>query len=506
MKIPKVQNPVSRRIFIKKSSAFVSGLAIGPYLNLGKFGAGSLLTRPFGRCNFDVTTMGLGGQASLQWTPEDVDPVKIILKAFDQKINYYDTSNLYGPSQLNFGKAFRTLDLVPGISGYNEKLRKSIFLTSKTHLRWARGNPDREGVNNWSNGNIEGGTVSDLKRSLSQIFGDGQGNYPKGSYLDMMLIHNLNTMEEVDALYTGLGKEGPGSDTVGALAALRDYRDGTNLTGLNPGEEILIHHIGFSGHFSAPVMMEMIQRDNENILDAMLVAINANDLLNLNMQYNVIPVARAKNMGIIAMKVFADGAMYTKEATWSNIPAHVVRSVGSKTLPSRPLIEYSLTTDGISTAIIGIGQISNTVADCQLMQNLSSAQVSMKGLSVSDRKEIEKMAGYVKDGNTNYFQQKGAQLTPPERVRIEQNLIDNKRFVNLNWNSALAGDAPLKEYVIFRDGKEVGRVQHTPQTSKAPFHFRDQPNDKTAHDYMVSSYDQTGNKAFSAVLNIQSIG
>ena len=55
-------------------------------------------------------------------------------------------------------------------------------------------------------------------------------------------------------------------------------------------------------------MMEMIRRDEYGILDAMLVAINANDRKMLNMQYNVIEVAAAKNMGIIGMKVFADGA------------------------------------------------------------------------------------------------------------------------------------------------------------------------------------------------------
>ena len=63
--------------------------------------------------------------------------------------------------------------------------------------------------------------------------------------------------------------------------------------------------------------MDMIRRDKYEILDAMLVAINANDKLYLNHQHNVIPVAKAKNMGIIAMKVFADGAMYSKESRWS---------------------------------------------------------------------------------------------------------------------------------------------------------------------------------------------
>jgi hypothetical protein len=38
----------------------------------------------------------------------------------------------------------------------------------------------------------------------------------------------------------------------------------------------------------------------------LLVAVNANDRLQFNMQHNVLPVAAAKNMGIIAMKVFAD--------------------------------------------------------------------------------------------------------------------------------------------------------------------------------------------------------
>jgi aryl-alcohol dehydrogenase-like predicted oxidoreductase len=41
------------------------------------------MKRMFGKTGFEVTTFGLGGQASLQWTPDDVDPVSIILKAFD---------------------------------------------------------------------------------------------------------------------------------------------------------------------------------------------------------------------------------------------------------------------------------------------------------------------------------------------------------------------------------------------------------------------------------------
>ena len=359
--------------------------------------AAAPMRRSFGKLGVEVTTLGLGGQASLQWTPEDVDPVKIIMKAFDKGINYFDTSNLYGPSQTNYGKAFGLLDLIPGSNGYNESLRRSIFLTTKTHLRSARGGDNLQGVTSRTNGDPVSKTVDDIKRSLSQMFGDGNGAYPEGAYLDMVLVHNLNTLQEVDALYDGLYDTDPKAEHIGALAALRDYRDGTNLTGLNPREERLIRHVGFSGHYSPAVMMEMIQRDRDNLLDAMLVAINANDRINFNMQYNVIPVAVAKNMGLIAMKVFADGAMYSKYANWTRDSDGVVRTVGSPETPSRPLIQYSLTTPGIHTAIIGIGQIDDDPVRCQLDQNFEAAQVDPNGLGETDRAAVESLTNPIKD-------------------------------------------------------------------------------------------------------------
>ena len=270
---------------------------------------------------------------------------------------------------------------------------------------------------NVTNGAAGSHTVDDLRRTLSQVFGDGQGSYPQGAYLNMVLMHSVCTTADVDALYEGYNKPDPKAETIGALATLIDFRDGTNLTGLNPKGEKLIRHIGFSGHQSPSVMMEMIQRDSRDVLEGMLVAINANDRLNFNMQYNVIPVAEANNMGVIAMKVFADGAMYTKEATWTSSPDMVVRKVGSDALPSRRLVEYSLTTPGIHTAIIGTGHIDTDPAACQLQQNLLAAQIEPNALSVSDRREIEKMAGTAKEGKTNYFQDPGAGARGPRNPR-----------------------------------------------------------------------------------------
>jgi aryl-alcohol dehydrogenase-like predicted oxidoreductase len=478
----------NRREFIKTAAATAAGLAIIPTMGLGTEKIMKPLTRKFGRLGFNVTTMGLGGQASIQWTPEGVDPVKIIIKAFDKGINYYDTSNLYGPSQVNFGKAFKQLNLIPGISGYDERKRREIFLASKTHLRYAKAKVVSENARQRTNGPAGSMTVDDLKRSLSQIFGDGQGNYPRGAYLDLMLIHNLTSMDEVDVLYEGLYNTDPKAENIGALAALRDYRDGTNLTGLNPKEEKLIKHLGFSGHHSPAVMMEMIQRDKDNLLEGMLIAINSNDLLNFNMQHNVFPIATAKNMGIIGMKVFADGAMYTKEARWSTQPEHVVRTVGNPAIPSRQLIQYALTTPGIHTLIIGIGEINDDPNKCQLAHNLEAAQIIPKGLNARRRQEIERMTASIKEGKTNYFQLPLQQLSAPQKPKVAIN--EGKAIIA--WHTAYAGTAAIKQYEVFRDGQKIGTIKHQPQTSKMPFSFEDKAIGKS---YRIVSVDDQGRRA-----------
>lgn len=488
-----------RRNFIRLSAATAAGATLLPIDNFAIDKLPAPMKRQFGKIDFNVTTLGLGGQASLQWTPEDVDPVPIILKAFQMGINYYDTSNLYGPSQTNFGKAFRQLNLIPEKPDYNENLRKSIFLTTKTHIRWGNNNfpPDSDALRNWTNGDHGMGAIGDLKRSLSQMFGDGKGNYPEGAYVDMILAHNLNFMEEVDVLFKGLETPLDPDGEFGAFVALRDYRDGTNHTGLNPKHEKLVKHIGFSGHYSAPVMMEMIQRDQFDILDAMLIAINVNDRRMFNMQYNAIPLARAKNMGVIAMKVFADGAMYDKEAKWSNVPADVVRRVGTKAIPSRPLVEYSLTTPGVHTAIIGIGQINDDPMKCQLVQNFYAAQVSPGQLSEEERRKHEELGMKAKDGQANYFQIEKHDLSAPNDVAIEK----NGEAVSLSWRLAYAGDEPVSHYEILKNGEKVQEIPHKPIVSKEKMTFQDKKF-QAADRYQVVAVDRIGRKNASEMLAV----
>ncbi len=491
---------ISRRSFLG-TSAVAAATTFGPFhLALGKIGVAQPLTRQLGRTDYQVTSLGLGGQSSLQWTPDDVDPISIILKAIESGVNYIDTSNVYAASQLNFGKAFRQLNVVPGLPGYDEKKRRSLCVASKTMIRHAKGaHPE---VRDRTNGPAGSLAVDDLRRTLSQVFGDGNGNYADDAYLDVFLIHNLNTLAEVDAIYYGLDAPDPQAERIGALAALRDYRDGTNLTGLNPREERRIRHLGFSGHLSSPVMIECLQRDEHQVLDVMLIAINANDRLYFNHQHNAIAVAAAKDVGVVAMKVFADGAMYTKPATWSRIPADVVRTVGDPDLPSRPLVEYALTTPGVATAIIGIGHIDSQVSQCQLTQNLSAAQVRPDALSAGDRQQIEALALHAKQGETNYFQLAKQPLGTPREPAAARQGEGDAHHVRLTWQMAYAADDPISHYSILRNGQVIGQVPHQPQTTKEPFQFVDSEAGSRPQSYQIVTTDAAERTAASDALEV----
>ena len=210
------------------------------------------------------------------------------------------------------------------------------------------------------------------------------------------------------------------------------------------------------------------------------------------MQNNVIPVAAAKDIGLIGMKVFADGAMYTKNADWSREPSDVIRLVGSKETPHKPLIQYSLTTPGISTLIIGIGQISDDAARCQLTQNIESSQIKPGALSDTDREAVEEMAGKVKQGKTNYFQQDEGGLTEVQSLVVKQS---GEKTTQLTWNTAYAGNHPLARYEIQRNGEKVGEVLHKPQISLEPFMFEDNFGEIENPEYKVITIDSGGNSA-----------
>ncbi len=471
-----------------------------------------LITRRLGRTGFNVTTLGLGGQASLQWTAEGVDPIAIIEKAFQLGINYMDTSNLYGPSQENFGEAFRRLGLSPGAKNYESEARKGLYLASKTHIRSAKLPEGERFPSDFSEGMGDGFNVStavdDVRRSLSLMFGDGQGAYPQDAYLDCLQFHNINTMNEVDMLFEGFYDPSPDRESIGALAAMMDIRDGTNRTGLNPQKEKLIRHIGISGHWNSAALMYAIQRDTQRVLDTLLVTVNAGDCRFMPHRYNAIAAAKAADMGVIGMKVFADAAYYHKESKFSGNIEDVYYKVGSPELPSQDLIRYALSVEGVSTLIVGIGHVDDDPAKCQLEQNLAAAQIETP-LAPEIMADIEeKIVSAGKEKANSYFQRKPAGLTPPRNMGAEADTsmpLLGRTAVRVSWDTAYAGAVPIERYEVLRDGRIIGSVPHSPQITPQRFYFDDvlgEEHKDSPHKYHVRSIDASGTTADSPALMV----
>ena len=154
-----------------------------------------------------------------------------------------------------------------------------------------------------------------------------------------------------------------------------------------------------------------------------------------------------------------------------------------------------MTIPGIHTAIIGTGHIDTDPAACQLQQNLLAAQIAPNALSVSDQREIEKMAGTVKEGKTNYFQAAAQPLGAPRNAAAKQEMRGQKRMALLNWQTAYAGDEPIVRYEIWRDNQKAGQLAHKPQVRQTPFAFEEVLTDKAAHHYQIVTVDAAGRTA-----------
>lgn len=427
-------------------------------LSPGKLYAQAAATYPrrlLGRTGRTVLPLALGGQASLQWTKPGIDAADIIVRAVQLGLNYLDTANAYGPSQMNYGEAFRRLKLTPAAADYDPALRQKLFVATKTTRRFGL-DPAGTGPT----------AVDELKRSLTQIFGDGKGLIPDGAYLDSIQIHNLTTFDQVNQVYEGFAERASKRpERIGALAALLDYRDGTNFTGLNPGRKHWIRHIGITGHLSSPVLMSAIRRDTENVIDTVLVALNANDRLCSSHQNNVLPLAISRGLGVIAMKVFADGAFYGKQPRFSRTPDDVILTVGGKPGTSAPsdLVRYTLGLPGVSCAIIGTGHIDRDKPESdQMVANLTAAVKDMP--SETEKRRVEEDAKARHGAATNYFQEKTAGLIQPANVRARR---DGERVV-VEWDTAFAGPEPIRSYNVMAGNRVVLSLPFRPQLTEAP--------------------------------------
>lgn len=473
----------------------------------GRFGAWAhpaekpLATRLLGRTGREVTTFGLAGGNKVQWDLPGDEAVQIVVKAVRAGMTYLETANNYFLSQEKMGKAFEILNLKPGVPGYDHSLRGRLFIATKTGLRHSIVRDGAKPLGRSSGGGAL--VLDDIRRSLTQFFGDGKGYIPDGAYLDLMQVHHIDNKVEVDATYEGLDNPGDKSlPRVGALACLLDYRDGTNRTGLNPEHRKWIRHIGITGHENPAIHMYAIQRDTRNILDTLLVAVNPNDPNYFCHQTNSIPVAHAKGMGVIGMKVFADGVMYGLKQEYAHRPGQSVPTVGQPDkLPYQDFIRYSLNPEGMATIITGIGLIdeSNDPQRDQLVANLAAAQVASP-LSRQEKRDIEQTVADLHGTRTNFFQQPSAGFQSPQDFAAER-LAGGQ--VRLQWHSAYAAGDRIVRYEVYRRHERIATVPFRPQTTRTPFSVED-AQAPSGHSgglyYKIRAIDEAGRYADTLTL------
>jgi aryl-alcohol dehydrogenase-like predicted oxidoreductase len=207
--------------------------------------AGPLPRRPLGRTGREVTLFGLGGEGVLRTHGHTAEAVRVIHRALDQGVNYFDTAPAYASSRDYYGAALG-------------ERRREIFLASKTHDR------------------TRDGSLWLLEDSLRRLRTDT---------LDLWQLHDLRTAEDLDEIFS----------TGGALEALLEARKAG-----------VVRHLGITGHHDPEILLEAMARFD---FDTVLVAINAADIHHLSFIRTVLPEAVRRGMGVIGMKVCAAGKL-----------------------------------------------------------------------------------------------------------------------------------------------------------------------------------------------------
>ena len=190
----------------------------------------------------------------------------------------------------------------------------------------------------------------------------------------------------------------------------------------------------------------------------------ANDRRYDSMQNNILPMAAAKGMGVIAMKLFADGVMWGRPKRFLARPEDVVMSLGKPdSVNYGDLIRYPLSIPGVTCAIVGIGRIDREKPEQdQLASNLAASLMDLP--DAQGRLRIEQQVADRIGKDTNFFQERRDEIIQPAEVK---NRKDGDRIV-VEWTTAMAGPEPIRSYEIRAGQKVLASLPFRPQLTEAP--------------------------------------
>jgi len=174
---------------------------------------------------------------------DDEHAATVVHRAIDLGINYIDTGYGYSDSERKIGLVMA-------------ERRNEVFLATKSNAR------DRDGM------------LSHIEESLRRL---------RTEQIDLYQVHDLGTEEQIGRITA--------SD--GALRALEEARQGG-----------LIRFIGVTGHRSPDILAKALR---EYPFDTVLTSLGAMHAAVRPFYETVVPAARERGAGVLAMKVMAYG-------------------------------------------------------------------------------------------------------------------------------------------------------------------------------------------------------
>lgn len=270
------ENKISRRQFIRQSAASVAAVSLAGSLSScstsAEYGsrskAGTMPMRVLGKTGLKVSILSFGGGSQFLRN-DDGDWEPIMAKALESGINYFDTSSDYERDDSILSEVRYGRILPP--------YRKKLIIATKFNPRNAAG------------------ARTEVEESLRRMRTD---------YVDIILIHSIEPDDDIAMIEKGCYRE---------MIKMKD--------------EGIARFIGFSSMDSAPKSKELLEKLDVDVAMLALNPTQYGDFAKL-----VMPIARRKNVGVVAMKLMRD--IVGKEAT------------------AKELMNYALSEPGVATATI----------------------------------------------------------------------------------------------------------------------------------------------------------
>jgi len=265
-------------------------------------------TRRLGAINFEAGILGIGAQHLGDPGVEQSLVDRVVGEAIDSGVNYFDTAPPYHQSEERLGRALK---------GRRDK----VFLVSKVES------------------NARGDALYQIEDSLRKL---------QTEYLDCVHIHNISRTDRFPEMRQVLAADG----TRGAL--------------LEAKKKGMIRHIGCTSHLRPARVLPAFETGD---FELFMCVLNYVERHIYGYEEKVLPEARKRNIGVIAMKVLGGPVAPPARARITSPDEYV------------PNLRYVLGIAGVSVAIIGIRNLE------ELRQAVAAAR-DYRGLTPEEMTRI----------------------------------------------------------------------------------------------------------------------